>query len=101
VLLSSVSTSYSQSNLGFSLGAGVSVFSEDAKKSSNAGVYISFSISKVYFSVASNFAKGKGEELDFSSNETYNSNKVVLGVANLGYIIVLNKFNIIPVLDNE
>src|SRR5690606_440168 len=99
VLFLSVSSCYCQNNnLGFSFGAGVSVFSEDAKESSNVGAYLSFSINKVYFSIASNFAKGKGEELDYSSSETYNSNKVVLGLLNFGYIFEINKFNIIPVL---
>lgn len=91
--------SYSQNyNSFFTIGAGVSYFDKDVKESSNLGVNFSLSIGKVYFDVASNFSTGQGEELDFSSSETYKTDKISLGVVNVGYIINLKKFSVIPVL---
>jgi len=34
----------------------------------------SLHICKIYFEISSNLAKGKGEELDFSSDYTYSAN---------------------------
>lgn len=80
------------------LGAGVSVFNADTKESYSAGISFSFAISGFYIDLASNFASGDGEELEFSSSQTYDSDKLLASVINFGYMIPLGNFRITPVI---
>ena len=99
ILIISSSNLYSQnSDYTLSTGIGLSYFNEDTQDASPVGVSFSLSVYNFYFGFASNLAKGKGEELDYSSSETYNANKTSVAVINFGYIIDLNKFGIVPLI---
>lgn len=97
VLLFSMMISQAQVGI-FSIGVGASSFNVETEGSSNIGLGISLSVGRVYFDVASNLAHGKGEQLDFSSDYTYPTNKISAGVVNIGYIIPIKKIHIIPTI---
>lgn len=80
------------------IGAGVSVFDAETKESSNAGVSLSFAISGFYIDLSSNFASGDGEELEFSSSQTYESDKLLVSVINFGYMVPVGEIRITPVM---
>ena len=89
-------TSQSQGLNSVTIGAGISSFPIETYSSSNIGFSCNFSINKVYFDLASNFAAGEGEELKYSTSQTYLTNKLSVGVINVGYIITSKKASIIP-----
>lgn len=89
-------TSQSQGLYSATMGAGISSFPIETYSSSNVGLNINFSVNKVYIDLASNYATGEGEELDYSTSQTYLTNKLSVGVVNVGYIISSKKAAIIP-----
>lgn len=90
--------SFSQLKAQVTVGMHGSYFSRDAKDASNLGIGISLSLKKFYLDFAGNFASGKGEYLDFSSSYSYPADKISLIVFNLGYIVNIKNFDIIPQL---
>jgi len=96
VLLFSINFSYSQVDLNI----GATIYSINLKESSNMGLNIGFSYKEFYCDFSSNFAHGKGEELDFSSDHTYDANKIKISIFNIGYNIniVKNNFFIVPII---
>ena len=67
--------------------------------SSSTGLNMGMTIFKVYFDISTNLVKGKGTELNFSSNQTYDSGKTNATVFNLGYQVVVNdKLSFTPYL---
>lgn len=80
------------------MGAGFGVFSGDTRESSAVGLNLNFALANVYMDFSSNFSTGDGEELDYSSSQTYESDKLQVNLINFGYAIRLNKVSIIPVM---
>ena len=87
-----------QSFIDTSFGLGVSYFSEDVMEASNIALQLNFSISNIYLDLSSNFASGKGTELDFQSTETTQATKKLILLFNIGYALQYNKLSIIPVM---
>lgn len=81
-----------------SFGIHGSYFGRDSKKASNLGVGMSISYEKFYLDFAGNFAKGKGQYLDFSTSYSYPADKISFFVFNVGYILNINKIHIIPLI---
>jgi hypothetical protein len=79
-----------------STGLYVTSFNQDTKKASKMGIGISLSMNKFYMDFSGNFATGKGEYLAFNSQYTYPADKVNILVFNIGYILSVKSFNIIP-----
>lgn len=61
-----------------SMGINADIFNKNTQKASNIGSGISFSIKKIYLDFATNFAEGKGDQLNFKSSATYPLNKVMV-----------------------
>jgi len=90
---------YSQSNEYLSFGVGASIYSIDTKESSNTGLNFALATGRFYMDISSNIETGKGEELYFSSDETYKTNKIQIYLLNIGYKIIPRKgISIIPVI---
>jgi hypothetical protein len=80
------------------LGLHMSKFNTETKNSPSTGFGFSLSFNRFYMDLASNFSSGKGEPLKFSSEHSYAANKCNVGVFNVGYIIPIRRFSIIPYL---
>jgi hypothetical protein len=78
---------------------GITNFSLDTKLSSNNGINVGLTIKHLYLDFSSNMAKGSGSYLDFSSQSTYNSDKVRSSIINIGYnIFPLKIWSITPIV---
>lgn len=77
---------------------GVAVFNTESFESSNVGISLSMELANFYLGYSTNFAAGKGEELDYSSSQTNKTDKLRIYEINIGYTISLKKFSITPLL---
>lgn len=66
---------------------GMTGFALNTKSSSKIGFNMGLTINHFYCDFSNNFASGKGEELDFSSSNTYKADKLSVGIINVGYNI--------------
>ena len=64
-------------------------------KSSDMGFGISLTLWNVYFEFNSNFASGKGDNLNFQSSQSYNTGKLTASTLNIGYAIKADKERIV------
>ena len=74
-----------------SFSVGCSVFNADPKNGSGAGLSIGLSMFNLYVDFANNLARGKGNFIEYTSDESYPVNKVNLSVFNAGYNINIKK----------
>jgi hypothetical protein len=91
------STSYGQKSL-LSFGLYGTGFLEETKNASKFALGISGSYGRLYIDVSSNFARGKGEYLNFHSSSTRAASKINVGVGNFGYTFYYKNIRIIPTI---
>lgn len=82
----------------FNTGVYCTKYNTDTKNASNFGVGFSFNVFGVHIDFSSNYAKGKGEFLDYSSSYTTRANKKNVQVFNVGYSFSYKKFKITPII---
>lgn len=75
----------------FSVSTGITFTNIDALKSSSSGLFIGIDIYNFYIEVSSNFAAGKGEYLNYESSKTYNAEKRVWYITNIGFDILIHE----------
>ena len=97
IFLFILSTSYGQKSI-LSFGLYGSGFLEDTKSASKIAFGISGSYGRLYIDVSSNFARGKGEYLNFHSSSTREASKINIGVSNFGYTFYYKNIRIIPTI---
>lgn len=94
--------SYGQSVVSLSpidIQIGLSHYSIDTKSSRNNSFSFGASLNRFYFDMSTNSVSGYGSYLDYSSSETYITDKVNAMVFNLGYVIMpSDKFSVVPML---
>jgi len=90
ILVLNFTNIYGQSNSYFSISFGGALNGIQTKESSNLSLEMSVTLFGLYIDAASNLAKGEGTKLDFSSNQTYSTNKVEIVSMNFGYAIPLS-----------
>lgn len=71
-------------------------FTQFDVKSGKTGMGVSVSVSRFYFDIASNFATGDGIMRERSREDTYQLEKMRIGIINAGYVIPINRFYLIP-----
>ena len=64
--------------------------------SARTGAGLSIKVSRLYFDIASNFARGEGKVKKSKSEETYKLDKMRIGIINFGYVFNSEKLFIIP-----
>lgn len=62
-----------------------------SKTSSNMSLEMSAILLGLYLDASSNLARGEGSPLDYSSNQTYSTDKVAISSFNIGYTIPVSK----------
>ncbi len=78
---------------------GASHFGIDTKSSSSTALSFGVSLNRLHFETSINGASGFGRYLDYTTSETYMTDKVNVMVFNFGYVIMpSDKFSIIPIL---
>ena len=77
----------------FAMSGGMSVITENTYESSNIGLSIGFIFQQFYFDASFNNESGTGEYLEYSTDETYRTEKVSWYALNLGYNFYFNDNN--------
>ena len=60
------------------------------------GAGVSLQVSHLYFDISSNFARGEGPNKQRSTHDTYIMEKLRAGLVNVGYVIPVKRFYLIP-----
>lgn len=76
---------------------GFSIINEDVLNANTMGLYLGYNYNWAHIDFSSNFAKGKGDKLDFESSQTYKEEKRSWFILNFGTnIYVSESFLITP-----